>query len=223
MSNYIKKQTNLFIKEHSLGEVNYSSLSRAAEELGYMVIEFNSYANNDDVETVIRNLRLEKNVLLSRGFTYTDSDHRLIFINAELNEKEKRIVISHELGHVVLDHSTGNAVIGKDVAEEHEANEFVHYLFYQSVLIKLSRFISGRKKRIIVLAAVMVAAIVASQIIYAVREQVYISNYYVSPSGNKYHKRDCMYIRNKETVRRITKDELESGAYEPCSVCLPEE
>ena len=223
MGNYIKKKTDLFIRSYSLQTVNYLSLVQTAEKLGYTVIEYNSYANNEDVETVIRNLRLEKTIMVSRGFTYSDNDYRLIFINTDLNEREKTLVISHEIGHIVLGHVNSQSVIGKDVVDEHEASEFAHYLLNQGILNRLYRFFSKNKKKIIILVIVLAAAAAATGVICTVRkEQSYYGDYYVSSTGNKYHKKDCIYVKDKSTARRLTKEEYESGAYEPCNMCLPD-
>ena len=50
----------------------------------------------------------------------------------------------------------------------------------------------------------------------------YTENFYVTQTGTKYHVKGCMYIRNKTDVRKMTREEYESGEYEPCRACLPE-
>ena len=51
--------------------------------------------------------------------------------------------------------------------------------------------------------------------------QLYEGEYYVTMHGEKYHLENCVTIQEHET-RRLTKEDVESGKYEPCSVCLPE-
>ena len=51
--------------------------------------------------------------------------------------------------------------------------------------------------------------------------KIYEGNYYVTVHGEKYHLRNCMTIEG-HYVRRLTKKDIESGEYEPCSVCIPD-
>ncbi len=51
---------------------------------------------------------------------------------------------------------------------------------------------------------------------------VYTDNLYRTASGTKYHLRDCMYIKDKTDVYRLTREEFESGYYEPCGACVPD-
>ena len=39
--------------------------------------------------------------------------------------------------------------------------------------------------------------------------------------GNKYHEKDCIFVKDKTNVHRMTEEEFESGEYEPCRICLP--
>ena len=53
-------------------------------------------------------------------------------------------------------------------------------------------------------------------------QQTYYREYYATPSGKKYHKAECIYIRDKQTKRRVSKDDIKNEKLEPCKVCLPE-
>lgn len=44
---------------------------------------------------------------------------------------------------------------------------------------------------------------------------------YITHSGEKYHRADCMYVRNKKNIIEITIDNAINSNYEPCSVCQP--
>ena len=52
-------------------------------------------------------------------------------------------------------------------------------------------------------------------------EYVKLMDYYVTESGDKYHKEDCRVIQGKNNVRRITEEEFASEKYEPCKICKP--
>lgn len=51
----------------------------------------------------------------------------------------------------------------------------------------------------------------------------YYKNYYITPTGLKYHKEECKRIKDKMNKSRMTLDDYESGRYEPCDICLPED
>lgn len=118
MSETIKKTVNQFVKKHHITTVSYSVLRDIIKTIGFTIIEFNAIFNHKDVETIIQNLNLDEGTLRSRGFTYTDKNYRLIFINEDLNDDEKMYVLSHELGHIVCGHYTTAPIIGRDLLRE---------------------------------------------------------------------------------------------------------
>ena len=91
----IKSRVKELKKKYKFKNIDYDALKTVAEKEGFTVIEFNSAANDDDVQTVIKNLDLSKQIENSRGFTYADSQNRLVFINEDLTAEEKLMVISH--------------------------------------------------------------------------------------------------------------------------------
>lgn len=223
MSTTIKKIANQIIKQNHITAVNYSTLKEIVKNIGFTIIEFNNIFNDKDVETIIQNLGLNETVLRSRGFTYADNNYRLVFINEDLNDDEKLYVLSHELGHIVCEHFTGGPIIGRDVKEEHEANEFSHYLLKQGSLRKLRFAIVKRKRIVMVFASVLfviLALIVAGLVVN--KEKSYYGDFYITTTGNKYHQAECIHVKNKNNIERLTKEQFESGEYEPCGTCLPQ-
>lgn len=224
MSNAIKKTVNQFIKQHHITTINYSILKEVVKTIGFTIIEFNNIFNDKDVETVIQNLDLGDTVLRSRGFTYADKNYRLLFINEDLSNDEKLYVISHELGHIVCNHYSNSPIIGRDVKEEHEANEFSHYLLKQNFFRNLKLTITERKK-VVTLAAVSLVAILVIIVtgIAINRKQSYYGDFYITTTGDKYHRAECIHVKNNNHVERLTKEQFESEEYEPCRTCLPQE
>ncbi len=109
--------------------------------------------------------------------------------------------------------------IGADVIHEHEANEFVHYLLKDR---------HGKKKRVRIIAAISAIALILIAFAGFYLKQshdkaVYTDNLYRTETGTKYHVRDCIYIRDRTDVYRLTQEEFDSGKYEPCSACMPDE
>lgn len=221
MNNNIKKLVKTFIKKYKLTSVDYIALKKATTDMGYTVIEFNSIFNEDDVETVIRNLKLGENILKSRGFTYVSSEYRLVFVNEDLNEEEKLLVLSHELGHIVCEHFSFVPIIGNDVKEEHEANEFTHYLLEQN---GVKNVIAVHSKTVIT-AGIILCLIVGSLVTYLIiqNKKLYIDDLYVTATGERYHKKECIFVKNKTDIKKLSKEKFESGIYSPCDMCLPDE
>lgn len=153
-STEIDKAVLRFRKECGLKSVDYKSLFKAAEKLGFTVIEFGGTVNDINVKNLIEALGLEAQTELTKGFTYVQGDYRLVFINAALSEREKTIVISHELGHIVLGHIGHRSFTGQDVQDEYEANEFSNFLLKSDN--KLFVAFSCYKGAVITAAAVII-------------------------------------------------------------------
>lgn len=222
MNRQIKNKVKRFVSQYKVDKVSYTSLKKAAEEMGYTIVEFNRISNDKNVETIINSLKLGDIVLRSKGFTYADEDYRLIFINESLSENEKILVLSHEIGHIYCSHLDAASIIGKDVRDEYEANEFSHYLLNQSVWQKMRQTFL-KHKRVAVAAVIILALGTAVGVTTAVymKEQSYYGSYYITETGNKYHKKDCIFVKSKTNTRRLTEEEFDSGKYEPCKMCLP--
>lgn len=224
MNNNTKKLAKKFIKKYKLKNINYTVLKKAVTRMGYTVIEFNSIFNEKDVETVIQNLGVGGNILKSKAFTYVSSEYRLIFINEDLSDEEKLLVLSHETGHIICQHFSVAPIIGNDVKDEYEANEFSHYLLIQGAFRKTKNVMTVRGK-IFIAFAVILCLIVGLAGVYQFiqNKDAYEGNLYITTTGQRYHKKECIFVKNKTNIKKLTKKDFESGTYEPCNMCLPDE
>lgn len=65
-----------------------------------------------------------------KAFTYTSETERIVFISSGISNNDKRLLLAHELGHIVMGHMSANAVVGYkpggliDEGQEDEANAF---------------------------------------------------------------------------------------------------
>ena len=218
----IKKQAKSFLTEYGIKEITADALEKAFKLQGFTVIEYNPVTNDEDVTTVIHNLGLEEMVSHTNGFLYVDTNYRLVFINEKLNEAERLLVLAHEEGHYYLGHMENKSIVGHVVTEEYEANEFTHFILKRSIWKSIKGFASRRRKPLII--GTIVAGLIAGAG-YASKEyqdrQLYEGEYYVTTHGEKYHLEGCVTIEGHET-RRLTKEDVEEGKYEPCSVCQPD-
>lgn len=165
----VDKEVLNFRKEYQIKKVSYPVLYEITEKIGYTVILFNSHCIDKNVNQLVDALNISGELLESRGFTYSNGDFRLVFINDNLSDKEKTIVLSHELGHIVLGHTGRNPVIGHDVQDEFEANEFSTFLFKSD-----SRIFVILNSRKAVLSAIAVAFLLS----------VVITALYINPSSD---------------------------------------
>ena len=222
-SSEIKKLVMKFRREFDIRDVTVESLEDAFRKQGFTIIEFNPVLNDPDVSTVLSSLGLQDRISHSNGFVFADSNYRLVFINEKLNVQEKRIVLAHEEGHYYCGHTFSRNVIGRSVIEEQEANEFSHYLLKGTLRSRITSIVSKYKKPLII--GSIIAGLVAGG--GAVKKemhdrQLYEGEYYVTMNGTKYHLENCVTIQGHD-IRRMTKEDVEKGMYEPCSVCQPDQ
>lgn len=220
-SNKIKCKASSFFKQFGLHEVTLESLYMVIRKQGYTIIEFNHISNNDNVTALLSALDLQELSRRAKGFTYADSQHRLVFIHEALSDDEKLMVLTHEEGHIYCNHFGSTPVLGRDVVEEHEANEFAHYLLHQSVWQKIRGVVKEHKKASI--AAALAIALIAGSCVICYKmhcENTYYGEYYITSTGNKYHDKDCGYVKGKDSTERLTIEQYESGEYEPCEKCI---
>lgn len=224
MGNEIKKKAQYFLKEYGLQNVTLENLRSAIQKQGYTIVEYNNIFNGENVAALIDALGLENFCEGSKGFTYADTKRRLVFLHEDLSDKEKLMILAHEEGHIYCNHLTSTPVLGRDVIEEHEANEFAHYLLNQSVWQKIGYVVKGHKKTsaaIVVAIALLVVSGFVGYKIYC--GNTYYGEYYITSTGNKYHDKDCGYVKGKDNVERMTREQYESSEYEPCGKCLASE
>ena len=222
MTSSIKKSVDLFKKKYNLTDITEKSICDTLQKQGYTVIYFNTIFNDENVSQIIENLKLEEAITSHKGFTYSNNKYRLVFVNEDLSEEERLMVLSHEEGHIFCEHTTCQPIIGQDVKQEHEANEFAHYLLHPNKSVKAKSWITKHKKFFIsVCACIILVAVGIAVFSIASKEQSYYGEYYITSTGDKYHEKGCIFVKNKNNVRRLTKEEFESGDYEPCQTCLP--
>ncbi len=221
MKNNVRRSASAFLKQFNLSEVTLENLSEVIKKQGYTVIEFNNISNSENVDVLLTALGLKDLSKRSKGFTYADSQRRLLFVHESLSDEEKLMVLAHEEGHIYCDHFSNTPIIGRDVVEEHEANEFAHYILHRSMGAKLGQRIKQNKKKYIALAVAIILVITGVFMYHMIQlERSYYGEYYVTTTGNKYHSKDCGFVKDKRNVERFTVEQFESGKYEPCEKCI---
>lgn len=213
-----RRQALDFKKKYGLKYVSSATLSEVLKEQGYTIIEYNGIHEKPDVADLVEALQLKDQICHNRGFIYQNDKYRLLFIHEDLNEEERVVILAHEEGHIWNQHMHKDSPIGVDVIHEYEANEFAHYLL-------TDRFGTRKRKTFIVAVCVAIAILLGVAGILsknAYEKSVYTEDLFRTEAGKKYHTRNCLYIRDRTDVYRLTLEEYDSGEYEPCSVCMPD-
>ena len=150
----IRRKVREFRQENQISRVTKEALKEAAEKLGYTLVPFNPAVNDADIELLVCRLHLQDMIAKSSGFLYEDRQFRLLFISEKLSDREKILVLAHEIGHIVCGHNSRTAVVGQTVQDEYEANEFAHYLLGKNPAEKTGDFLAAHKMPLIGAAAV---------------------------------------------------------------------
>lgn len=214
-----KKLAKRYRKQYLSRGCTLSAIQRALEAQGYQVVRFHPDGNDEPTEIILQALSLEDYARSAKGFTYADSDHRLVFLHADLTQEESRLVLLHEQGHILCGHLQAAAILGQDVLQEFEANEFVHFLLTPSPFRRFGTFLRRHKALVAICAGILA---VGCALAIAIPLLVGSKTYLVTPTGQKYHTQDCRFLKNKTTAQEMTLEELEENHYAPCEYCITE-
>ena len=220
--NTAKGKAYSLLRQYMNARLTLDDLVQIADEQGYTVIDFSQTGKEGNVETLIRELGLDSFARNGKSFVYRNKDVRLLFLCDTMTAKEKLYAMAHELGHIYCGHLRNGACCNAaNMEEEHEANEFAHYLlhpaWYEKILIRIYK----KKVLAIIVVAVLVLGIVSIPVISQIQlSKSYYGEYYVTENGEKYHVVYCPVIKDKKNAHRLTIEEYESGKYEACQICL---
>lgn len=215
------KAKNLLL-EYSISKITLENLIYIIENQGFEIIEYSQRDRSDSVWTVLHTLNLNAYAESGKAFAYKCGKSKLLFICEEMTADEKLYALAHEEGHIIFGHLCNGACDGNALEEEYVANEFAHYLLHPPLFLKFATTVKNNKKNALWTAVIALAlAVIISLTISVIQGRSYYGDYYVTENGTKYHERDCMTIKDRATVTRLTEKDYYSGYYESCNVCLP--
>ena len=193
---------------YMIGDITYANIVRFIEFLGYSVV----YDNGDKLNVAAA----------------TDFDNRSVYISSKLNEEIGTMLLLHEVAHIVLEHYS---IFNDTTQQEIEAEHFVKCI--------MKPIVKPQAVYITLILAVLIVFGIVGLINYnetkmlpeptesthdmhteQTETQEYIDTVVITPSGSKYHKPDCQYVRNKSDVITLTLDEAIKMNYEQCKVCF---
>ena len=205
---------NKLLSHYKLKRPTLEDIVFLVGENGYEIIDFD--LGSPSAENLFRELSLNEAVCSQDAFLYTNHDVKLLFLKDSLDADEKRVAAAHELGHIVCGHSQTKP----SVKEEYEANEFVHYFLNPPRRLRFRTMTARHKWRTTAIILAIVLIVGGGVFFYHSMVNQKYSPYYVTSFGKKYHLRNCVQINSKTNIRRLSKEELATGNYEPCDSCL---
>lgn len=220
--NFARQAASKLLRRYYLSDLSLDNIIYIINDYGYDIVEYTD--NGSESKQLLQSLELLEFAKMNKAFTYSDTSTKIIFIREELNAKEKLYVLAHELGHIVCKHTDKKASFSGNVEDEREANEFAHYIMHPNLITRMVSAVYMHKTlSVISLIAVLLAAVTGFTLYSIKKEDAYYGNYYITESGTKYHTEECIYVKNKNNIKRLTVDEFEANEYGPCKVCLPEQ
>lgn len=221
-SQYGKSIAAQILKKYKLIKPSLDELVYIASENGYDIIDYSKDENLDSIMTLADRLSIQPYIETGVAFTYKNNGTKLIFLCESMTNDEKLYALAHELGHIFCNHFSANSQSVSSVKEEREANEFAHYLLESSLGVKINVLLFKYKKMLTISLSILFIITVAFSIWkYAIDEKPYLEEYFKTTNGEKYHEKDCIIIKDKNNVKRVTEKDMRTKKYEPCQVCLP--
>ena len=221
MSSSVKKRARQFSHQYITETLTAEAMKAALQQQGYTVVSFHAAYNDGPTAAIIEALHLQDYVRASKGFTYADSQHRLVFLHEGLSAREELLILLHEQGHISCDHMTTHTIMGQDVLQEHEANEFAHYVLHPGFFTKVGHWMRRHKRLLLIAGAVLLCLAIGLGVWAAISGSNGKDTFYITHTGSKYHTQDCIFIRGKDGLTEMTPDQVKSSGYEPCEVCNP--
>lgn len=213
-----KEAAQVLLTKYACLEISIENLIFILDNYGFEIIEF-SAQNSMAVEHLIREYNLTDLLKKNAAFIFSKDNVKLVFIDERLSIDQKRILLAHELGHIVCGHLSDGYYAEDSFEQEHEANEFAHYLLNPSLATKSKLWIKTHKGTVIAVVAACAVLLLSVPIVHHYRQAAKLSSYYITDSGNKYHVEDCFYVQGRD-IRPMTKEEYTSGTYSPCKICI---
>ena len=198
--------------------LTFVNVEKVLKHLGYSVVLFNTPVG--DMEIQRYNLEHEKNT--TKAFTYSQTAH-IVFINGALHSDDRLYLALHELGHIVLGHiGDGKLITRNPILIDIEADNFAHSIIYskkdKSMYILIALFILCFS--VLINIGIARTPLIPVSLPENIEQQKHMAEtVYVTPSGSKFHRKGCVYIKGRELTELQLDEAIKN--YQPCKVCNP--
>ncbi len=217
-----KRNAKEILLQYGISEPTLENVIFIIEDHRYELLEYSKNDTSSAIYQVILKLNLLPYALSGKAFAYRCNDTKVVFVCEEMSASEKLYALAHELGHIVCRHLE-NGMTENEVEQEYMANEFAHFLLNPPVILKGLVWIKNHKKTTIISAISVLLAILVTVVgVNIAQSKTYYKEYYITEGGEKYHEKDCIFVKGKTNTRRLTEKDFYSGEYDPCQICLPD-
>lgn len=231
MENSITKTAIRFIKNIK-GNKSFEAITEYLKTKGCTV----SFFSESEREFLAEKHELERHIVRKDAFTVLEDDLIYIYIISKSSPEDKLYLLLHEAGHIELHHLEKSAMTSNSRIQDIEADTFVYMVLNPP-----------KKKKLLPIAVIVLTAILSFTVgFHSVSkdlpalstlleqnqeypqgsvseteiEQTNESEYvYITPTGKKYHRSDCRYVKGKDCTKLIIEEAQKN--YEPCAVCKP--
>lgn len=222
MNDSVIKAAIKFIKKDLKKKIDFKTVSNALKSKGYNITFYDISKKNE----IIDEYGLTDFSKSVEAFTIKKKDLRIVFINSKVSAEDKLNLLLHEAGHIVLNHVDTDVLIANGRLQEIEADTFAYTVLNTPKRNKFMPLMIAAVAVIFFVTGFVLASIINKPItvtdeydavsIIGESSSEYV---YITPSGKKYHRENCIYTTNKNCIK-ITKEEAHNN-YEPCLVCNP--
>ena len=230
-----KTAYSLLFKRKQYKELTLDDLYDIIEKTGFRIIEYKKYSYSYYLDKLINKLDIEKEIQEKDAFLYYNDRLKFVFLNEDLSDEDKRIVLSHEIGHIYDEQFLLSETVYSNTQKETFANEFVHYLTRFPIGFRIFSFLHKKP-----LAGILALTITLSSFTgIAVLNKSYSLNYfsqaeantvnlanlspdmyYITPTGTKYHKSFCKHVKYNSNVQGFYPSNQIFEDYMPCLDCI---
>ena len=221
MKNKVIKTAKNFINKDLKKKIDFDTITEYLKTEGYIVVIYDKNGENE----LLDKLGLSDYSKTVSAFTVRKNDMKFIFIDSFASSEDKLYLLLHETGHILLNHMNTNELTVNLRLQEIEADAFTHevlhprkkkHIFAPCFASILIGFILGGS---FAFAYLDVDTASVSDITYAEEPETEAEYVLVTPSGTKFHRSDCRYVRGKDCTEYTRENASEK--YAPCSVCKP--
>ena len=79
----------------------------------------------------------------------------------------------------------------------------------------------NKRASIITISIAVCVVVIIPIIFFSLKQQSYYGEFYITKTGTCYHEKDCIFVKDKTSIQRLTEGDYYSGKYDPCQICLP--
>lgn len=108
--------------------ISLTHIENIIKKNGWSIIGYN--LNSENHIKLLKQYDVLSIAKRTKAFTYKHETEKIVFVRSGLSSNDKRMLLAHELGHIVLGHMSDSSVLGYkpggliNEGQEDEANEF---------------------------------------------------------------------------------------------------